>query len=307
MRTKSLLATTALAVLFAASAQAAVTGSLDANLTYGAEAHGMKSHFYIGNFAGQLEFGVMDGWDSQVEIFGAGSGANKSSWYGRFNDQLGLSTYGATAHFNTRWDDFRFGPFLMIEETTVGDRGYNSEGAGGNLYLATGGEAQWFLMPDLDVTAQVGGLFHLDAPGNFSANCGSLCNAFFATVSPTWFFDDNLALSANFGIVTGQGGRFTTFPNRDKGEIGYDYGARVEYQFEDSPFSTYLAWDANSFHWDPFGPGSRRSQDDNTVSIGVKFYFNGNSLRRQHEEAGFKTPHFERMINQSLSPDDVDF
>lgn len=310
MRTKFLLATSLMAIAAATSAHANTSGSLDAGISYGAESAGMNSHFWIKSLSGQLEFGVDDQWNGQVELFGATSGANQNSWFGKFGDESGLSTYGATLHLNTDVNsDFKVGGFLMMEETTVGDTGFEGYGYGGNLYLALGGEARWMASPDFDVVGQLGGLFHIDSPGPSSgfepggADCSSLCNAFFVNLGATWFVDDNNAVSANFGYLNGDGGGYwaTCCSIFTFNQTGWDYGVRFEHEFDDSPFSVYLGYDGNSFSWDGY------TQQDNVFSVGVKFYFNGDTMRKQHETAPFKTPHFERMINQSGSADDVCF
>ena len=310
MRSKFLLATSVLAMAAATSAQANTSGSLDAGISYGAETSGMNSHFWIKSMSGQLEFNLDDQWNGQFELFGSTSGASPNSWFGKYDDESGLSTYGGTLHVNTDVNsDFKVGGFLMMEETTVGDTGFEGYNYGGNLYLAVGGEARWNASPDFDIVGQLGGLFNVDAPGPskefFSpggSDCGSLCNAFFVNLGATWFMDDNNSFGANFGYITGQGaGFFFCCSFSPVSQTGWDYGVRFEHEFDDSPFSVYLAYDGNSFAYDGY------SQQDNVISVGVKFYFNGDTMRRQHDIAPFKTPHFERMINLSGSADDMCF
>jgi hypothetical protein len=315
---RSLLATASIAALMAgigAPAHAEVTGSLDINVDYGAETSGMHSTFFQANANGRLEFGLTDEWNGQLEVFGTHSTDGSNTWYGKYHDNMGLDTAGAAFHANTTMDDITFGPFVMLEDTTVGDRGFTSGccsntgyDAGQNLYAEVGGEARWHWTQDLDLNVELGGLFHLDAPGAYSSNCGSLCDAFFAGGGLTWFFDDNTSLSGHFDWIGGSGGSAFAQPgNVATGQTGWDYGATITHQFEDSPFAAYVAYDGNSFAWRDKCSGVNYIQHDNVVSVGIKWFFNGDTVRSQHESAGFSAPHFERMINQSNSLDDVGY
>jgi hypothetical protein len=301
MKTKLMMAVSVLALFAAAPAVAADAGSIDVGMSWGQETTGMKSNFLIGNVSGQLEFGIDDGWNGQVDVFASSSNSGTSTWYGKYTDNTGLSTYGATVHANTTIGDWQLGPFLMLESTTVGDAGYNNgDGAGQNAYLAFGGDVKWNATPDLDLTGQIGGLFNIATPDN-APTTAVLNNAFFANLGGTWFVDDNDAISANVAYLSGEGGSCWYSCGPALSQTGWDYGATFTHQFEDSPFAAYVAYDGNAFAWDGY------VQHDNVVTVGVKFFFNGDSMRSQHNTAGFKTPHFERMINQSASADDVSY
>ena len=134
MHSKLLLSASVAALLAATAANAAVTGSLDVNMSYGAETEGMHSTFWQVNGSGRLEFGVTDGWNGQLEVFGTESTNGTNTWYGKYGDNQGLSTGGTAFHLNTTMDDMTFGPFVMLESTTVGDNGFTDEGSG-QIYL----------------------------------------------------------------------------------------------------------------------------------------------------------------------------
>ncbi len=304
MRIKLLTAVSVIALTSATAANASTSGSLSVGISWGQETAGMHSHFFIKNISGQLEFALDDRWSTQIEVFAAESGANHNNWFGKFDDEMGLSTYGGTAHVNTDvMDDLKVGGFMMFEETTVGDSGYADEGAGGNLYMAVGGEARWAVSSAFSITGQLGGLFHLDNPGvSGTPNCNSLCNAFFARVGATWFFDPNDAVSAGAGYLTGSGGAaWNCCSFTPVGETGWNYGVSVRHQFDDSPFAVYAGYNGMTISYLGF------TQTDNVLSAGVTYFFGGDTLERQHNAGGFSTPHFERQINLSLSADDVSF
>src|SRR5579871_490198 len=157
--TKLLTATSIIALTAGSAANASTSGSISAGISFGQETDGMHSHFWTKSLGGQLDFALDDRWSSQVEVFASESGANANNWFGKYEDQLGLSTYGATGHVNTDIaDDVKIGAFAMIEETTVGDQGFVDEGAGGNLYGAFGGEVRWAASSAFSLTGQLGGL-----------------------------------------------------------------------------------------------------------------------------------------------------
>lgn len=275
-----------------------IRGALEVGGSYGAETDGYNSVFWIVNFGANFTYQFNESWAGQLDLFVKESPESNASWFGQYGYATGLHTYGGAVHVNDNIGDFKVGPFLMLEGTTVGDREFVYEGEGTNLYLAFGGEARWQAMPDLDFTAQVGGLFHLASPMG-APLCYALCNAFFVGGDGTWFYDDNTSVTANFAYLGGHGGEYMTGP--DRAQTGWQWGLQVEHQFADSPFAAYVAYDGTSWSWDGY------IQHDHVVSIGVKFYFNGDTIRQHHETGGFRTPHFERMINQSLSTFDMGY
>jgi hypothetical protein len=310
MQNKLFLSASVAALFAATSANATVSGSLDVSMSYGAETDGMHSTFFLANGAGRLEFGLMDDWNGQLEVFGSQSTNGTNTWYGKYSDNLGLSTGGAALHMNTTMDDVTFGPFVMLESTTVGDRGFATGCCGGgynsgqNIYAEIGGEARWHWMPDFDINAELGGLFDLAPPGSHSSSSGSLNNAFFAGGGATWFIDNDNAISGHFDWIGGEGGSaFYIYPTgaHIRGQTGWNYGASFSHQFEDCPFAAYVGYEGDSFAWGGY------VQHENVFSVGLKWFFNGDTLRSQHDSAGFSAPHFERMINQSDSADDVSY
>ncbi len=93
-------------------------------------------------------------------------------------------------------------------------------------------------------------------------------SAGFAQARAKFFPLDNLELSAYVGLIKG-GMNYS----------GYDfsaltYGAEVEYQFEDTPFSVFAAYEGfkEDTNWD---------MSANTVKIGARFSFDGESLKDQ--------------------------
>jgi hypothetical protein len=273
-----------------------IRGALEVGGSYGTETDGLNSVFWIVNLGAKFTYQIDESWASQLDLFVNESPESKASWFGEYGEASGLHTYGGAVHVNDSVGDFKFGPFLMMEGTTVGDSYYSYVGTGTNLYLAFGGEARWQATPDLDFSAQVGGLFHLAAPAG-APICYALCDAVFVGGDATWFYDDNTAVNAHFAYLGGHGGEYWAGP--DRAQTGWQWGVQVEHQFNDSPFAAYVAYDGDSWAWDGY------YQHDHVISIGLKFYFNGDTIRQHHETGGFRTPHFERMINQSLSTNDM--
>jgi hypothetical protein len=185
--------------------------------------------------------------------------AELTAWTAQESYQNYYSPYGGVGalHVNYGFDGGSVGAFGGI---AVSNNYYDY----GSDYNALGGvEGQIAVTDNLILDGQVGGLTTVS--GYDKDDYG--VNAAFAQARAKFFPLDNLELSAYVGLVKG-----------DMTTDGYDfsavtYGAEVEYQFEDTPFSVFAAYQGFSeSEWDMNG---------STVKVGAKFSFDGESLKDQ--------------------------
>lgn len=197
-----------------------------------------------------LAYQLDSNWQIEAEL---------TAWTAQESYENYYSPYGGVGalHLNYTFGDASVGAFGGLAVTN------NYYDYGSDYDVLGGIEGQVAATDNLILDGQIGALSTVS--GYEKDEYG--VNAAFAQVRARYFPLDNLELSAYVGLVKG-----------DMTSSGYDfssltYGAEVAYQFEDTPFSIYAAYQGSKDdEWD---------MTNNTFKVGAKFSFDGESLKDQ--------------------------
>jgi hypothetical protein len=277
MRTSILLGTaagTALA-LFSFTAQAA-----DLTVVEAATAEAPASNAYAGYisvYGSSTDSGIWGGEYGQWVGFGIDAAvsywlsdslqveveANASTTRESEYDEYGFTASRAIAHLNWSAGDYSLGAFAGVVSTPVYYYG-PSYGALAGL------EGQMQLGDAFVIDGQVGYLASSDGYYHDEDNGYGELGVVFGQVGVKYFPMDNLMLAANVGAIKG-----------DVYGEGYDmsaitWGATLEYQFEDTPFSLFASYSGSEGSDDSYFDVSNQ-----TIKVGAKFSFDGLSLKDQ--------------------------
>lgn len=189
----------------------------------------------------------------QVELEASASSATESEY-----EEYGVASSRAVGHLNWSAGDFSLGGFVGVAAIPTYYYG-NSYG-----YLA-GLEGQMQLGDAFVVDGQIG---YLSGTGGEHEGDDALGVAF-GQIGVKYFPMDNLMLAATVGAIKGD-----VYDGYDMADL--TYGATLEYQLEDTPFSVFASYSGTVGSEDTVFDGSNQ-----TIKIGAKFSFDGMSLKDQ--------------------------
>ncbi|WP_421758797.1 hypothetical protein [Devosia sp.] len=191
----------------------------------------------------------------QVELEATVSTARESEY-----EEYGFTSSRAVGHLNWSAGDYSLGGF-------VGVASLPSYYYGNSYGVLAGLEGQMQLGDAFVIDGQIG---YLSSTDGYYHGDGYPLGVAFGQIGVKYFPMDNLMLAANVGAI--------------KGNVygdGYDmadltYGATLEYQLENTPFSVFASYSGTVGSEDADFDGSNQ-----TIKIGAKFSFDGLSLKDQ--------------------------
>lgn len=193
----------------------------------------------------------------QVELEASAATTRESEY-----DEYGFTSSRVVGHLNWSAGDYSLGGF--VGAASIPDYYYY----GGPAYgVLAGLEGQMQLADAFVISGQVG---YLSATNGYYHGDGYPLGVAFGQIEAKYFPMDNLMLAANVGAIKG-----------DVFGDGYDmadltYGATLEYQLEDTPFSLFASYSGTVGSEDAYFDHSSQ-----TIKIGAKFSFDGLSLKDQ--------------------------
>ncbi len=172
------------------------------------------------------------------------------------------TAYGTLGAGHVNWTDgyYSFGAFGgVIAHNDIYEEGVDYD-------LLGGVEGDISLSDAVTISGQVGYIHQLS--GYYTMGGIS-----FAAATVAFFPADNIKLSATLGGMMGQVG-----DDSDETAATLTYSLEAAYQFEDSPISVFARYSGyqDNDYWNDAGAGSGQ-----TISVGARFAFDGQSLKDQ--------------------------